>query len=154
MDRRTLLALLGSSFTGGCASVLPDEQSPSVANQGSSPATADCSDATITTVSVTASTSGDTITVEGEVSSTPAPALRGFVIENSCPDSRHEITIELNATGTFERSFSYSHHGIRDYQFWLEGCSPKPTPESTITCSTGQVYWTEREETAAGTPSD
>lgn len=137
MDRRTLLALVGSLFTGGCASVLPDEQSPSDANQDSSPETADCSDATITSVSLTASTSGDTITVEGEVFSTPTPDLRGFIIENSCPDSRREITIELNTTGTFERSFSYSHHGIRDYQFWLQGCSPEPTPESTITCSEG-----------------
>ena len=161
MDRRTLLAVVGSLSTGGCASVLPDDQSPSDANPDSSPesecaatthtdggspsdadqdspsATADCSNATITAVSLTASTAGDTITVTGEVTRTPAPALRGYIIENACPDSRRNITIELNATGRFERTFSYAHHGIRDYHFWLEGCAHNPTSEATPTHSDG-----------------
>lgn len=133
MERRGFLGVIGSLIGAGCSAAVPGGEAPTKTTSDSSPTTADCSDATITSVSVTALTSGDTITVEGKVSNTPAPSLRGFIIERSCPD-RREISLPLNSTGSFKYEFEYAHHGIVDYGFWLDGCSPKPTPERTITC--------------------
>lgn len=133
MHRRGYLVLCGSLFTAGCTTAGTGGQSPTKTEADSSPDTADCSDATLA-VSLTALTSGDTITVEGKVLNTPAPPLRGFIIERACPDSRRDITIPLDSTGPYRYEFEYGHHGIEDYGFWLEGCSAQPTPESTITC--------------------
>jgi len=130
MHRRSLLAVTGALFAGGCSRLLGGE-SPSDRGPSSG---SECGNATITDVTVTASTAGDTLAVEGEVSATPAPDLRGFVVEARDSENPREITIQLASTGRFEYAFEYAHHGICDYGFWLEGCAPEPTPETAADC--------------------
>jgi hypothetical protein len=131
MHRRSLLAVTGALFAGGCSTLLGG-QSPS--DREPSSRRAECGDATITSVSVTASTAGDTLAVEGEVSDTPAPDLRGFIVEDRDPENPREITIQLESTGRFEYEFEYAHHGICDYGVWLDGCAPELTPEPATNC--------------------
>lgn len=122
------LALLSGCFSSG-------EPTPP-SETDTSPEKADCSDATITSVDLEAITSGDTIIVSGEVFRTPAPQLEGFVIRRS--GERENIAKSLSSTGNFEYRFSYSHHGIRDYAFWLDGCDPVPTTEPPSPSGTDQ----------------
>lgn len=129
-SRRTFLKTgpPGLFFLGGCSSA---GRSNTSSETDTSPGKADCLDATITSVDLEAITSGDTIVVSGEVFHTPAPHLKGFVIRLS--GEREDITKSLSSTGPFEYRFRYSHHGIHDYAFWLDGCEPVLTTEPPST---------------------
>ena len=85
--------------------------------------TADCSDAKITSIRVTASTSGDHVVVKGNVFDLPAPSLKGYVVHLDGERVKDSITKRLETTGAFTESFRYTHHGIDEYEFWLEGCA-------------------------------
>jgi len=125
MRRRDVLSLVVGSIGGltGCVSGSVGDgksDSPTV--------TADCSHATIDSVELTPSTAGDTIIVRGTVSERPAPDLRGFVINTEGSEKHRDVISEsLALDGEFSREYSFPHHSIKDYSFWLEGC-PEQTP--------------------------
>ena len=87
-----------------------------------------CSDADLTSTEVKASTAGDTIVVKGNVSEMSAPRLRGIVIHYDGERKEDSITRRFKETGPFTFRFRYGHHGIDEYDFWLEDCR---TTEST-----------------------
>lgn len=125
MRRRDVLSLVVGSIGGltGCVSEFVGG-----GKTNSATVTADCSHATIDSVELTPSTAGDTIIVRGTVSERPAPDLRGFVINTEGSEKHRDVISEpLALEGEFSREFSFPHHSIKEYTFWLEGC-PEQTP--------------------------
>ena len=123
LDATTRRTVLRSGATGcalvasGCTTLAGNETDSDADD------TADCSDAKITSVRVTASTSGDHVVVKGRVFDLPAPSLTGYVVHHDRERERETITRKLETTGAFTESFRYTHHGIDEYKFWLKGCA-------------------------------
>lgn len=133
--RREILkiGLAGITLLSGCTSFSSvNTEAQRETKTDVSPGKVDCSDATLSDPKITPLTSGDTLVVTGRVFHTPAPDLRGYIIERSCPEQRRDIHEPLDSIGDFRFTFEYGHHGIKDSAFWLEGCeSPTPEPETT-----------------------
>lgn len=128
MRRRHVLGLIAGSVGGaGCLSNLVGRRNGETRDTSN-----ECSNASVTSVELLASTVGDTIVVRGTVSETPAPYLRGFIINTEGSEKhRDDISEPLGSRGNFSHQFGYPHHTIKDYAFWIEGCPEStPTPET------------------------